>query len=229
MKAWILITGLLFSLSALTSELSPRQMALKKEIIKIARTNTNNVQNRVEVRDKLDQLVAELTRGLPQVSEGDWAKFATGSWKQIWADEQNNGNPQIGQNFDRIYQYVTKEGFAVNLGERILPNGQRVTFALTAKGSVSGNIQTTKITAGFFKGTPLLSGMSIPYLAQDILSGNNAIFSPTQLGSFPNGPINAVSDLTFSYLDENLKVGTAPNVYTGFEEMFVLVKEEIIP
>jgi hypothetical protein len=224
-----IVLGLLLALPVMAGELTARQQELKNQIIQIARKNTTNTQNREEVRAQLDALLIQLTRNLPSVDEQTWKTFATGSWKQIWADEENNSAPGIGQNFDRIYQYVNSAGLAVNLGERILPNGQRVTFALKAKGIVSGNVQTTKILEGFFKDTPLLSSMSIPFLANDILNQTFAIFTPTKLGEFPAGPINAQSDLSFSYLDADLKVGTAPNVFSGFEEMFVLVREEIIP
>jgi len=210
------------------AKLSPRQLIVKKKIIKIAKENTNSVINRVEIRSELDQLVQELTQNLPLVDTDTWVQYATGSWKQLWADEQNNGPSSIGQNFDRIYQYVSSKGQAVNLGERILSGNRRVTFALRAKGSVNENIQNTQIKEGFFKETPLLSGMSIKYLAEDILNKRYQIFTPTILGEFPQGPINAQSDLTFSYLDQDLKIGTAPNVYTGFNEMFILIREEII-
>lgn len=224
-----IILSLFFSLSIYANNLTEQQRALKQQIINIATQNTNNIQNRPQVRAQLDQLVAQLTSNLAPVTTQTWVDHATGPWKQLWADEQNNGPAEIGQNLDRIYQYVTADGRAVNLGERVLPNGTRVTFALRASGVVNGAIQTTTIHEGFFKNTPLLSGMSIPYLAHDILDKSYEIFTPTLLGVFPNGPVDAQSDLTFSYLDEDLKVGTAPNVYTGFVEMFVLVKQEIIP
>lgn len=225
----LIILTFLFSFSSFAYELTAERRSLKEKIIKLANANINNIQNRPIVRAELDNLVAQLTADLPLVTAQTWVNHATGSWKQLWADEQNNGPSEIGQNLDRIYQYVTADGRAVNLGERILPNGMRVTFALRAKGAVTGNVQTTTILEGFSKNTPLLSGMSIPYLANDILNETYAIFTPTQLGEFPNGPINAESDLTFSYLDEDLKIGTAPNVYTGFNEMFILVRQNIIP
>ncbi len=227
--AVILSVGILLALPAMGHDLTPRQKQLKDKIIQLARKNTNNIDNRPEVRAKIDQLIQKLTKDLPPVDEKAWKQDAVGSWKQLWADEQNNGSPEIKQNLDRIYQYVAPTGFAVNLGERIMPNGERVTFALRAQGTVSGNVQTTRILSGYFKSTPLLSGMSIPYLANDILSNSFEIFTPMQLGEFPNGPINAEGDLTISFLDEDLKVGTAPNVYTGVSEMFVMVRERIIP
>lgn len=227
--AIILALGMLMALPGFAIDLTPRQQELKAKIIQLAQDNTNNVTNRPEVRAEIDALIVELTKNLPPVDEKTWSNYAVGPWKQVWADEQNNGSPEIEQNFDRIYQYVAPTGFAVNLGQRKLPNGQQVTFALKAQGTVSGNVQTTKILQGFFKATPLLSSMSITYLAEDILNERFEIFTPTQLGDFPKGPINAESDLTFSYLDADLKVGTAPNVYTGDSEMFVLTKESIIP
>lgn len=224
-----IILSFLFCFSTTAMSLTAEQRSLKQQIIKLASMNTNNMANRPVVRAELDNLITQLTSDLPLVTAQTWTQHATGSWKQLWADEQNNGPSEIGQNLDRIFQYVTIDGKAVNLGERILPNGQRVTFALRARGAVNGNIQKTTILEGFFKDTPLLSGMSISYLAKDILDQRFAIFTPTNGGTFPNGPINAESDLTFSYLDEDLKVGTAPNVYTGFNEMFILVRQEIIP
>jgi len=228
MKFLIGLTTLLALSFSAHAELSPEKQELKAEIINIATENTNNIDNRIEVRQVLDQKIAELTKGLPKVDEKRWAKFSPGSWKQVWADEQNNGDAPIAQNFDRIFQYVTSEGRAVNLGERIFPDGTRVTFALEAIGTVKGDTQNTKIVSGFSKTEGLYSGMSIEYLSQDILSQTLEIFTPAQLGTFPKGPINAESDLKFSFLDADLKVGTAPNVFTGESEMFVLIRQDYV-
>ena len=224
-----IVIALLMALPIFAGELTTRQQELKNQIIEVARLNTSNVANRVQVRAEIDALILELSRSLPPITAQTWTKYAVGSWKQLWADEQNNSTPDIDRNFDRIYQYVSPTGLAVNLGQRTLPSGERVTFALKARGVVTVNVQNTKILEGFFKKTPLLSSMSIPFLANDILSNSYSIFTPIKLGEFPRGPVNAESNLTFSYLDEDLKIGTAPNVYTGANEMFILVRENIIP
>ncbi|MBY0383622.1 hypothetical protein K2X05_00560, partial [bacterium] len=95
-------------------------------------------------------------------------------------------------------------------------------FALEAKGTVVDNIQTTEILDGFVRNQDLVTGESLQLLADDIFNKSFSIFTPVKLGKFPNGPIGAKSDLTISYLDDTLKIGTAPNVYTGVSEMFVL-------
>ena len=226
-KFFVLITLLALPLSV-WSHPHHDQSTLKMEILNLARTNTLSTKNRQEIRIELNKLTAALTNGRPLVSEKQWVLFAPGPWKQIWSDERNNGPQDIQQNLNRVYQYVTPDGRAINLGERIMPDGSVVTFALRAKGTVNGPLQTTEILSGYFMPAGMIEGESIEDLSLDILDETYARFSPIQVGEFPNGPVGAKSDLNILYLDDDLKVGTAPNVYTGESEMFVLERAETI-
>ncbi len=220
MKNIFLILGIGFlTITAQAADVT----ALKQEITVLAKANTTNVSAQSEVRKDLDNLISELTASQPEVTEQQWVKFSPGSWRQIWSDEADNspaGSPS--RNLDKIFQYVSNAGRAVNFGERRLPNGVTVTFALEAVGAVSGNKQNTKILKGFSRNQGLVSGEYISQLATSILEGDLGEFEPAKLGEFPKGPINAESDLTILYLDDDLKIGTAPNVYTGAIELFVL-------
>ncbi len=214
-----LITPLLATSLAWSNDVTE----LKQEITVLAKANTSEIQNQAQVRKELDVLIAQLTANQPLVSEQDWVKFAPGSWRQIWSDEADN-SPQgsLPRDLTKIFQYVSPEGRAVNFGERTLPNNKKVTFALEAVGAVTGNAQNTKILNAFSRSQGLASGEYLSNLAHDILSGDLQIFTGVKAGVFPKGPIGAESDLTILFLDEDLKIGTAPNVYTGASEMFVL-------
>lgn len=196
---------------------------IKEQILKVAKIHTSNTTNRPEVRQQLEDLNYQLVCKAKPVDENTWVQYSPGSWRQVWSDEADNspaGSPQ--RDLEKIFQIVILPGRAVNFGVRILPSGQRITFALEAQGTVVGNVQTTEILKGFVRQDDLKTGESLQLLADDIFNETFATFTPVQLGAFPQGPINAKSDLSLSYLDSNLKIGTAPNVYTGASEMFVL-------
>ncbi len=203
---------------------------LKQEITMVAKANTNEVQNQKQVRAELDGLITQLTANQPLVTEQDWVQHAPGSWRQIWSDEADN-SPQGAppRNLEKIFQFVSAEGRAVNFGERTLGNGQKVTFALEARGRVQDNTQNTKILKAFSRPQGLISGEFLGLMAQDILSGTLQEFQPVAAQPFPKGPINAESDLTLLFLDEDLKIGTAPNVFSGETELFILERVVSVP
>jgi hypothetical protein len=201
----------------------------KQEIMELARANTTNVDGFEEVRVQLDLLIADLTKELQPVDEQTWATYSPGAWHQIWSDEADNspaGAP--ARDLDKIFQYVTANGRAVNFGQRLLPNDQAITFALEAVGEVQGEVQTTKILAAFSRGSGLEKGEDIATLAADILEGKLDMFQSLPAGEFPNGPINAQSDLKILFLDEDLKIGTAPNVFSGESELFILQRVQTV-
>ncbi len=203
---------------------------LEKQVLSLAKANTSNTTSVPEVRIQLDELAFQLACKSQPVTEDTWVQYSPGSWRQIWSDEADNspaGSPQ--RDLEKIFQIVIAQGRAVNFGVRILPNGQRLTFALEAKGTVLDNVQTTEILNGFVRNEDLKSGEILATLAEDIFSGTFAIFKPVQLGVFPKGPIGAKSDLTIIYLNDKIKIGTAPNVYTGKSEMFVLERMSAVP
>lgn len=202
---------------------------VKNEIIQIAKQNTTNEDQFAETRVKLNELVRELQSLSSPVDENIIGQFSPGSWKQIWADEKNNdsvGGPQ--RDLNEIYQYVNPMGWAFNFGVRKLQNSQKVTFALRAQASVTGNKQRTEITAAFLRMSPLNKGESIKDISQQIYEGTSADFVQREAGRFPRGPIGAVGILELQYLDQDLKIGTTNNVFTGDNEMFVLERIEEI-
>lgn len=217
------------SLLAMTiAQASPERIVqLKGEIQRIALDNITNVNNRKEIRAQLDVLIQELQSLSDPVDEATWVIYAPGSWQQIWSDEKDMsppGSPQ--QNLKQIYQYVSVEGWGFNYGERIIKSNQAVTFALAVQGSVAGNEQTTEITKAYFKSGGLNLGESILSLSESIRDGTNSDFAVRDAGKFPNGPIGAKGVLSLKFLDEDLKLGYTPNVYTGEIELFVMKRVE---
>lgn len=214
---------ILFAQSAVASLSTDRRAEIKAEIISISRENTTNEAGFAITRAKLDALVAELEALSGPVTESIVGQFSPGSWKQIFSDEKNNdvvGGPR--RDLDQIYQYVNAAGWAFNFGVRTLPNGQQVTFALKAVASVIGNQQTTQLTAAYLRMTPLDPNEPIDMISQQIYEGTSTDFVERQVGNFPNGPIGAVGILNFKYLDEDVKIGTTNNVFTGDSELFVM-------
>ncbi len=222
LKYLFLFVATAFGLSAqATSEDS--QSLTKQKILILAKQTTSLNPKPVEVRKQLDVLIEELTKGTAEVDPALWAQFAPGSWRQIWSDERDNsppGSPSL--DLENVYQFVLPTGRAVNFGTRLISDTVRVTFALEAVGSVSGNTQQTTILKGFARNSALLPGESLELLANDILGNSLVLFNYVKLPEFPKGPIGATSPLKIKYLDETLKIGTAPNAFTGETELFIV-------
>lgn len=211
------------------TEIESRISQLKNQITNLAIQNISNLENREEIRAELDLLVSELHILAGPVTEKTWSDFAPGSWRQIWADERDNspvGAPR--QDLTQIYQYISVNGWGYNFGERILSPTQSVTFALAVQGSILGDQQTTEITAAFFRPAPLAKNESLAELSHKIKTGAQSGFDPQQAGQFPNGPIGAKGILNLKFLDQDLKIGYAPNVFTGVVEMFVLKRADFV-
>lgn len=207
----------------------PKIESLKQQISNLAAANTTNSENRDSVRVQLDALISELSMLSGPVNEQTWIDFATGSWQQIWSDERDNSPPGAPkQDLTQIYQFISSEGWGFNFGERIISETQSVTFALAVTGSVSGNQQTTEITQAFFRPSPLLKNESLSELSDKIRSRGDSGFTLQNAGRFPRGPIGAKGVLSFAFLDRDLKIGYAPNVFTGALELFVLRKVESV-
>ncbi len=202
---------------------------LKSQISNLALQNISNTTNRAEVRAELDTLVSELNLLAGPVTEKIWSDFAPGSWQQIWSDERDNspvGAPK--QDLTQIYQYISVNGWGYNFGERIISETQSVTFALAVQGSILGNQQTTEITAAYFRPASLAKNESLAELSHKIKTGAVSGFDPQQAGQFPNGPIGAKGVLDLQFLDQDLKIGYASNVFTGVVELFVLKRTDFV-
>ena len=215
----------IFSIVLLFSTVSHgnNTIKLKQQILKISKQNTTITLNQDLVRAEIDVLVQQLQQLEGPVTEVAYKQYAPGSWRQIWSDEKNNDQTSgPTQDLERIYQYVNANGRALNFGVRILPDGRRVTFSLGVEASIKDNVQATKIVSAYLREADFTKGETLDYFAHDIFSGTYQYFQPTKAGTFPNGPINAQSDLTILFLDQDMKIGVSPNVFTGQSEMFVL-------
>lgn len=218
-------SALSFSAVAQTAKISE----LKQQISALSLENISNVENREVVRKQLDILVSELTQVAEPVAEQTWVQFAPGSWQQIWSDERDNSPPGApAQDLTQIYQFISAEGWGFNFGERKISNDQSITFALAVVGSISGNQQTTEITQAFSRPSGLSKGESLADLSVTIRSRGRSGFDPREAAAFPNGPIGAKGILNLQFLDQDLKIGYSPNVFTGQIELFVLRRTDFV-
>lgn len=218
----LLLVAILFFTDAKAQSAQTAQ-ELKQEIVILAKQTTNLAVKPGPVRAKLEKLALELQQLSPIVDEKAWAMYAPGNWRQIWSDERDNsppGSPAL--DLANVYQVLRADGRAVNFGIRLLPDGTKATFALEAVGTVQGDVQQTTILNGFFRNSGLTSGESLELLAADVLTGAPSIFSAVKLPNFPKGPIGATSPIKFLYMDQTLKIGTAPNAFTGDTELFIV-------
>lgn len=205
-----------------------RIQELKKQITDIAWQNISNETNQAEVRAMLDPLLIELEGLKPAVTQEDLVKFSPGSWQQIWSDEMMMDPPGAPRrDLTQIYQVVNPAGWGFNFGVRIL-NDSRITFGLGVVASVNGNEQTTEITKAYMRNSGLVIGESLGDIAQAIYEGKSPDFQERNAGRFPNGPIGARGILTIRFIDEDLKIGNAANVYTGKVEMFVMQRTAVV-
>ena len=215
-----------FSLIMTGTAVAETDKSIKKQIIELAFENMTNDENRAEVRLQLNGLVSRLAANNPPVSTERIVKYSPGSWRQIWSDERDNSPPgSPARDLSQVYQVVSKEGWGYNFGVRHLSPEHSVTFVLAAKASVIRNEQTTEITRSFYRPTPLQKNESLIQMANEIHSGKSTDYIETNSGRFPNGPIGAKAVLTLLYIDKDLKIGTAPNVYDGRSEMFIMHRQ----
>lgn len=203
--------------------------SLKQEVFTLAKQNMTNIENRPLVRQHMEQLTSELMALAGPVTEEIIFEFSPGGWQQLWADEADMSPPGApAQDLSQIYQYVHPQGWGFNFGLRRVSEDFAITFALAVSGSIQGNLQTTRINRAYSRGFALIAGESLAQLSREIEYGTTQDFVFRDAGRFPDGPIGAESVLTILYLDHDLKIGTAPNVYTGEIEMFVLERTDSV-
>jgi hypothetical protein len=205
------------------------KQSTKNKILKLSYKNMTNEKNRDQVRLKLNKLVTKLQADSSPVTTERIVKYSPGSWRQIWSDERDNSPPGAPQrDLSQVYQVVSEQGWGYNFGVRFLSPEHSVTYVLAAKASVVGNEQTTEITRSFYRPTGLKMGEALIDMANEIHSGKSTEYIETNAGQFPKGPIGAKAILTILYIDQDLKIGTAPNVYDGRSEMFVMHRQNLV-
>ncbi len=163
------------------------------------------------------------------VTEKNWSDFAPGSWQQIWSDKQEiNPIGTLDSDLTQIYQYISVNGWGYQFGERRISETQSVTFAFATFGFIESDQETTEITAAYFRPAPLAKSESLAELAHKIKTGAPSGFDSHQAGEFPNGPIGAKDRVSLKFLDQDLKIGYAPNALTGVLEIFVLRRADFV-
>lgn len=221
--------GTVINLSVAKADNSNEIDSLKNQITEISWQNISNETNRQEIREKIDFLLTNLRKLKPEVTQEDLVRYSPGSWQQIWSDEMMMDPPNAPQrDLAQIYQVVNVGGWGFNFGVRALSTGQRITFGLGVVASVNGNQQTTEIVKAYMRSTGLQIGENLSEISNAIHSGTSLDFNERNAGRFPNGPIGARGILTIQFIDEDLKIGTAANVYTGKVELFVMERTALV-
>jgi hypothetical protein len=225
--ALALFSALICSISSAfaSAAATDRARILKDEIVRMSLDNMTDNSTRAAIRAEIEARLPELISLSPQVTESSIAANSPGSWQQIWSDEADMDPPGAPRrDLAQIYQVVSDQGWGYNFGVRTLPTGAQVTFALSVVASLSGTKQTTEITRAFSRASGLTPGEDLGLIAQQIQDGVSPDFVERAAGRFPNGPIGAKGVLDILFLDSDLKIGRAANVYTGEVELFVMQK-----
>ena len=198
---------------------------LKMQISELAHANMERTDNWPEVRQQLDGLIAELTREAGAATPEDVIEFGGGSWQQVWSDESNPEPPGFARVWPQIFQVVTPFGYGYNFGVRKAPWGDDITFILRVKVGVDGTKALAEITDAFSRPGRLQPGEDLYSLALAIEAGTAPGVEKRESGRFPNGPIGAKGEFETLFVDHSLKVGIAPNSYSGKPELFVMERK----
>ena len=201
---------------------------IKQKILKISYKNMTVESNRKQVRKQLDHLTRALVKLSPKITEERIGMYSPGSWRQVWSDERNNTPGAPTPDLTQVYQVVSADGWGYNFGVRYVTPEMPITFSLGVVASLEENRQTTEIVSAFVRNSALKKGEALTELATRIHSGKSKDFIQRNAGVFPNGPIGAKAILTILYIDKDLKIGVAPNVYDGKSEMFVMHRQDTV-
>lgn len=90
---------------------------------------------------------------------------------------------------------------------------------------IASNVVLAEITQAFTRSTALATDEDLMSLSYSVENKTAAGVIERDAGKFPNGPIGARSELTVLYLDQDLKIGTAPNAYSGYNELFIMERQ----
>jgi hypothetical protein len=198
---------------------------LKAQISELARSNMERTDNWPEIRGQLDALIAELNQEAGSATPEDVIQFGGGSWQQVWSDESNPEPPGFARVWPQIFQVVTPFGYGYNFGVRKAPWGDEITFILRVKVGVEGTKAIAEITDAFSRPGRLQLGEDLYGLALAIEAGTAPGVEKRESGRFPNGPIGAKGEFQTLFVDHALKVGIAPNSYSGKPELFVMERK----
>jgi apolipoprotein D and lipocalin family protein len=207
---------------------SERIDGLKAEIKNIALANLERTDNWPAIRAQLDKLIEELVAESGAVQPEDVTQFGGGSWQQIWSDESNPEPPGFSRVWTQIYQVVTPFGYGYNFGVRKTPGGQEITFILRVKVGMEpdGITAMAEITDAFSRMGRLQANEKLYDLSLAVEAGQAPGVVKREAGRFPNGPIGAKGTFRTVFVDETLKLGYAPNSYTGAPELFVMLRKD---
>ncbi|GAB4417177.1 MAG: hypothetical protein OHK0056_25980 [Bacteriovoracaceae bacterium] len=123
---WSLLMTALFMSSLQARELKE----IKTEILKLAESYKGQMDLDGTKQAALEELVDELLAEVPPLTMAEKAQRAFGVWNQVWGpyafDDSDRMPPGI--DVDKIYQYISKDGYYYNFAEYKLLGVRLKTF-----------------------------------------------------------------------------------------------------
>lgn len=165
---------------------APQRIAnLKAQVLAIARANTVKTHNLVEVRVRLEPLVAQLAKHFAVHRPDDELALLRGTWKSVWydnADITDRGPAKLQR--DRIFQ-VVEAGFYYNAADYRI-------FGRTVSTFLRGDYEVEKRPTRSTRGQQGLNVVRLKF-------GENRM----RLGALPAD--TGVGELTLAVADRTLK------------------------
>lgn len=172
---------------------------LKKEIFKLAESFKGQVDPDRSRQDQLQVLVDKLLQGEPNTSMKDKAIKAVGTWNQVWGPYAFDGSNSVprGQLVDKIYQYISPNGYYYNFAEYKV-------LGRTVRSFLRGvyDIKTDRIRVEFNEIGVLREDPDYKTAGEDIEQGKMKVFKIP--GNFP--PIGVKGYLIEAYADDEIRI-----------------------
>ncbi len=162
------------------------------------------------------------------------AELTIGSWREIWSSEENPTPPTLKQVKGQVYQIIREDGIGFNIGVRSLelPNSRPLLLTAFIKLAASFDGETELTNVEFLKTYrkqgDLSTEVSLADLVDGILSGTRPDVEEQPEERFPNGPVGAKGSIRTVYVDEDIRIGAAPNAFQPeVTDYFVLQRQDV--
>lgn len=174
---------------------------VKSEILKLAESYKGQMDEDGSKQEALEVLVDELVAQIPEMTMAEKAKKAMGVWNQVWgpyAFDDNNRMPP-GIKFDKIYQYISPNGYYYNFAEYKL-------LGMNVKSYLRGvySLEDDRINVQFTK-TGLIRGRDAVDYA---VAGEKIEQGKLKVFNFPSSipPVGIKGALVEVYADEDMRI-----------------------
>lgn len=138
-----LIFSLMMSFVLITSASARDLNEIKSDILKLAESYKGQMDLDGSKQAAIEDLVEELLAEVPTLSMAQKAEKALGIWNQVWGpyafDDSDRMPPGI--DVDKIYQYISKDGYYYNFAEYKLVGVRLKTFLRGVYSLASDRIQ----------------------------------------------------------------------------------------